>query len=161
MLQDVAAPAGEELGSENPRVLKLRARRAAILVVGGDFRTALPEFDALASAYRRAAGPGSRDALNCLRQAAHCRAELGQVTAALGQFRTVLDQVRSHEGDVSETALDLRQNIGLLLLSEGRPQDAAAVLTPLHDDLHLVYGPDNAETQEVAGILARLHLSER
>ncbi|MEV4496016.1 hypothetical protein AB0J84_09945, partial [Micromonospora arborensis] len=31
---------------ESPRVLGLRQRRAAILVIGGDFRQALPEFDA-------------------------------------------------------------------------------------------------------------------
>ncbi|AXH93566.1 hypothetical protein DVH21_28615 [Micromonospora aurantiaca] len=42
-----------------------------------------PEFDALAAAYARTAGPTSEDALECLRQAAHCRAEPGQATTAL------------------------------------------------------------------------------
>lgn len=160
VLQDVIVPAGEALGVESSRVLKLRTRRAAILVVGGDFRTALPEFDSLAAAYRRVEGPGSADALDCLRQAAHCRAELGQVTAALGQFRAALDQVRAYEGDASEGALDLRQNIGVLLLSESSMQEAVTVLKPLHDDLCLVYGPDSEDAQEVAAILARIRLSE-
>lgn len=160
VLQEVITPAGEALGAENPRVLKLRTRRAAILIVGGEFRTALPEFDALASAYRRTVGPNSKQAMDCMRQAAHCRAELGQVTAALGQFRAVLDQVRAHEGDASEAALDLRQNIGVLLLSESHTQEAVAVLRPLYEDLCLVYGADGEEAQEVAGILTRIRLSE-
>lgn len=42
------------------------------------------------------------------------------MTAALGQFRAVLDQVRASDGDASETALDLRHNIGVLLLSNHR-----------------------------------------
>lgn len=160
VLQAAIGPAAEALGAESPRVLKLRRRRAAILVVGGDVRTALPEFDALASAYRRTAGPGSKEALECLRQAAHCRAELGQVTAALGQFRAVLDQVRAADGDASETALDLRQNIGVLLLSEGKAREAAAVLRPLHDDLCVVFGPDDDSAQEVADILSRLRMTD-
>ncbi|WP_308340938.1 serine/threonine-protein kinase [Streptomyces sp. JJ36] len=159
VLQDVVTPAAEALGAESPRVLKLRRRRAAVLVIGGDFRTALPEFDALASAYRRTAGPGSKDALECLRQAAHCRAELGQVTAALGQFRAVLDQVTASEGDASETALDLRHNIGILLLSEGKATEAAAVLRPLHQDLCVVHGPRDETAQEVAAILTRLRMA--
>ena len=51
------ALAAAALGAENPQVLALRSRRAAILVIGGDFRRALPEFDALADAYARTAGP--------------------------------------------------------------------------------------------------------
>jgi len=34
-LRDVIAPAADVLGAENPRILRLRVRRAAILVVGG------------------------------------------------------------------------------------------------------------------------------
>ncbi|GAA2454093.1 hypothetical protein GCM10010405_42430 [Streptomyces macrosporus] len=56
VLRAVIAPAAEALGAENLRVLSLRRRRAAVLIVGGDFRSALPEFDALVSAYRRTAG---------------------------------------------------------------------------------------------------------
>lgn len=160
VLQNAIAPAAEALGTENARVLSLRARRAAILVIGGDFRHALPEFDALVVAYTRTAGPASSDAIACLRQAAHCRAELGQTTAALRQFRQVLTHVRAADGDASPTALDLRRNIGLLLLAEGNTTDARAQLKPLYEDLRVVYGPDHDETREVADILARLRLAE-
>ncbi|MFS8478946.1 MAG: protein kinase [Micromonosporaceae bacterium] len=160
VLQQAISVAADALGAESPRVLGLRSRRAAILVIGGDFRRALPEFDALADAYARTAGPTSRDALDCLRQAAHCRAQLGQTTAALRQFQQVLTHVRAESGDASPTALDLRRNIGALLASEGRVPEAIGELDQLYEDLCMVYGADHEETREVAGMLARLRLAE-
>jgi serine/threonine protein kinase len=159
VLQQVISPAAATLGAENPRVLRLRSRRAAFLVIGGDFRRALPEFDALAEAYARTAGPASDEALKCLRQAAHCRAELGQATEALRQFRQVLTQVRAVDGDASDTVLELRRDIGWLLLTEGRAAEAYAELRPLHEDLCLLYGPDHPDAREVADALARLRLA--
>ncbi|MBO4210828.1 tetratricopeptide repeat protein, partial [Micromonospora echinofusca] len=155
-LKQVIEPAAAALGVESPRVLALRQRRAAILVIGGDFRQALPEFDALYSAFARTGGPTSDDALACLRQAAHCRAELGQATVALRQFRQVLDHIRAAEGDVSSEALELRRNIAMLLLAEGNIDQAVAELVPLHEDLALVYGPHHEETREIADVLTRL-----
>jgi serine/threonine protein kinase len=158
-LQQAIEPAAAAFGVESARVLRLRERRAAILVIGGDFRQALPEFDALAAAFARTAGPDSHDALACLRQAAYCRAELGQATAALRQFRHVLNYVRASDGDASSTALDLRRNIGMLLVSEGNVAQATAELEPLYEDLLVIYGPDHEETREVADVLTRLRLA--
>ncbi|MEN8649071.1 serine/threonine-protein kinase [Streptomyces sp. 21So2-11] len=160
VLQEVTGPAAAALGAESPLILRLRSRRAAILVVGGDFRRALTEFDALGAAYARTAGPDSLDALECRRQAAYCRAELGQSTAALQQFRAVLEQVRSVGGDASPDALDLRRSIGMLLLSESQVPEAVEVLQPLYEDLGVVYGPDHEDSREIAGILARIRLAE-
>jgi tRNA A-37 threonylcarbamoyl transferase component Bud32/tetratricopeptide (TPR) repeat protein len=160
-LHQAITPATEALGPENPQVLRLRARRAAILVLGGDYRHALPEFDALADAYGRIAGSTSEQALDCLREAAHCRAELGHTTTALHQFQQVLTHVRAARGDASPTALDLRRTIAILLLADGRPAEAQHMLQPLHEDLILVYGPDHEETQEVADLMARLRLASR
>ncbi|SEG25919.1 Serine/threonine protein kinase [Thermomonospora echinospora] len=158
VLQAVITPAAEVMGAESRRVLQLRMRRAAILVLSGDPRRALAEFNALAAAYVRAEGTASPNALECRRQAAHCRAELGQATTALKQFREVLDQVRKNEGDASPTALDLRRNIGVLLIAEGDAEAAFDVLEPLHEDLCLLNGPDHEDTQEIADLLARLRL---
>jgi len=158
-LQQAITPAANALGPENARVLRLRARRAAILILGGDFRHAQTEFDGLADAYTRTAGPASEQALDCLRQAAHCRAELGHTATALHQFQQVLTHIREAHGDASPTALDLRRNIGILLLAEGRTAEAQQVLQPLHDDLALVYGSDHEDTREVADILTRLHIA--
>jgi hypothetical protein len=159
MLQQAIEPAAAALGIESPRVLRLRQRRAAILVVGGDFRAALPEFDALYAAFVRTGGPNADDALECLRQAAHCRAELGQATIALRQFPQVLTHVRARDGDVSTEAVDLRRNIAMLLLAEGDTEEAVAELVPLHADFLVLYGPDHEETREVADVLTRLRAS--
>ena len=118
----------------------------------------LPEFDALADAYVRTEGAATPNALECRRQAAYCRAELGQATAALKQFREVLEQVRANDGDASSTALELRRNIGALLLSEGDTSAAAEVLEPLYQDLCVLYGQDHEDSQEVNAMLARLRL---
>ncbi|MEU4161150.1 protein kinase [Actinoplanes sp. NPDC026670] len=155
-LQQVIEPAAAALGIESRRVLELRQRRAAILIIGGDYRTALPEFDALYDAFVRTAGPTSRAALDCRRQAAHCRAELGETTLAIQQFRQVLTHVRAREGDVSEEAVDLRRNIAMLLLAEGDREQARAELISLYENLEVLHGPDHEEAREIADLLERL-----
>ena len=67
--------------------------------------------------------------------------------------------MRTTEGDASATALDLRRNIAMLLLSQGEAVAAAAELRPLLDDLLVVYGPEHPDTREVAGILARIRIT--
>lgn len=160
VLQTAIATAATALGAHNPRVLGLRRQRAAILMAGEDFRRALPEFDALAAVYARTAGPAGDDALECRRHAAHCRANLGQATVALREFREVLEVASDTDGDASETALDLRRSIGVLLFSEGRRTEAEGVLDALHEDMCVLLGEDHEETQEIAGLLARLRRPE-
>ncbi|HEY9440269.1 MAG TPA: serine/threonine-protein kinase [Streptomyces sp.] len=158
VLGEIIEPAARAMGSENRHVLKLRMRRAAVRLLGGDYRAALPEFDALADAYARTGGPSSDRARACRTQAARCRAELGQVTDALAALREVLDVVRSVDGDASEEAVELRRDIGMLLLAQGRAAEAGRVLVPLYDDLCLVVGADDEMAQEVAEALALIRL---
>ncbi len=157
VLSEIIDPAAQALGSDSSELLQLRQRRAAIRFLGGDYRQALPEFDALAEAYTRTAGATSEDARLCRTQAAHCRAELGQVTVALQQFQTILGQVRAIESDASDEAIDLRRSIGFLLLAESRLTEARAMLEPLHADMCVVYGPDDDETREIADALIRIN----
>ncbi|MDX2849235.1 protein kinase [Streptomyces sp. PA03-3a] len=159
VLSGVVEPAALTLGSDNGEVLELRMERAAVHFLGGDYRRALPEFDALAGAFSRTAGPTSGEARSCRAQAAHCRAELGQVTVALQEFEAVLRQVRAVDSDASDEAIELRRAIGFLELSEGRLVEARRMLEPLHDDMCVVYGPDDEETVEIAEALARIHLT--
>ncbi|MGA3565421.1 protein kinase domain-containing protein [Melissospora conviva] len=144
------------LGIDNPELLGLRARRAAVLALGGDHRRALAEFEALIAAYARTVGPGSDQVMDYLEQAAYCHAELGETTSALEQFRRVREHVSLGEGDVSERMIELRKMIGVLLMSQGETKQALAELAPLHDDLMLLFGPDDERTQEIADLLARL-----
>ncbi|MER6354736.1 protein kinase [Streptomyces sp. NPDC001634] len=155
---EMIEPAARALGSENKAVLGLRMRRAVSRQLAGDHRAALPEFEALADAYGRVSGPGSEEALDSRAQAARCRGELGQVTEALAGLHDVLDVVRSVDGDMSETAVELRRDIGMLLLAQGRAADAFDVLEPLHEDLCMVFGPDDELTAEVAETLAVIRL---
>jgi hypothetical protein len=62
------------------------------------------------------------------------------------------------DGDVSEEAVELRRDIGMLLLAQGRTADALGVLEPLHADLCVVWGPDDELTAEVAETLAVIRL---
>ncbi|WJD97200.1 serine/threonine-protein kinase [Streptomyces antimycoticus] len=160
VLKGAIATAATALGAHNPRVLRLRLRRAAVFMAGEDFRRALSEFDALAAVYVRTAGPSSDDALECRRHAAHCRANLGQATAALREFQEVLEIVLDTDTDASDAAIDLRRSIGLLLLSEGRRSEAQGVLDALHEDMCVVFGEDHEETREIADLLARLRHPE-
>ncbi|MPY58150.1 serine/threonine-protein kinase [Streptomyces spongiae] len=160
VLKAAIATAATTLGAHNPRVLGLRRQRAAVLMAGEDFRRALPEFDALAAAYARTAGPSSENVMECRWHAAHCRANLGQATVALREFQDVLEVVSDTDGDASETALDLRRSIGVLLFSEGRRVEAEGVLDALHEDMCVVLGEDHEETREIADLLARLRRPE-
>ncbi|MBT2480333.1 serine/threonine-protein kinase [Streptomyces sp. ISL-94] len=158
VLGEIIEPAARALGSENRQVLELRTQRAAIQLLGGDYRAALPEFDALADAYARTGGTTGEQARACRAQAARCRAELGQVTAALTALRGVLDVVRAVDGDVSEEAVELRRDIGMLLLAQGQAAEARLILEPLHEDLRVVFGPGDEMTQEIAEALALIRL---
>ncbi|MEU4264323.1 serine/threonine-protein kinase [Streptomyces argenteolus] len=158
VLGEIIDPAARALGPESRKVLELRTQRAAIRLLGGDYRAALPEFDSLADAYARTGGTSGVQARACRAQAARCRAELGQVTDALTALRGVLDIVRTVDGDASEEAVELRRDIGMLLLAQGLASDAQLVLAPLHDDLCLVFGAEDDMTEEVAEALALIKL---
>ncbi|WP_371777923.1 serine/threonine-protein kinase [Streptomyces sp. NBC_01438] len=158
VLGEVIEPAARALGAESKRVLALRKNRAAIQLLGGDYRAALPEFDALADAYARTDGPIGASARACQAQAARCRAELGQATDALASLRGLLDVVRSVDSDLSEEAVELRRDIGMLLLARGQAAEADLILRPLHDDLCVVFGPGDEMSEEVAEALALIRL---
>ncbi|MFR9727870.1 serine/threonine protein kinase [Saccharopolyspora sp. MS10] len=156
VLDAVIRPAGNELGAENPQVLQLRLRRAAILVVAGEYRRAQPEFDALADAFSRTKGPRSDDAVECLRQSAYCRAELGQVEEAIHRFRDVLDRISGEHGDGTDTALEVRRNIGELQAARNDLSEAESTLAPLLDDLVVLRGKDDEGMRYVAALLKRI-----
>ncbi|WP_326807179.1 protein kinase [Streptomyces sp. NBC_01775] len=159
VLGEVLAPAAQALGADNKKVLELRRKRSGMLILGGDYRAALPEFDALADAYARTSGPTSKAARLCRAQAAHARANLGQATVALRELHAVLELVRNVASDASEEAIELRRSIGSLLASQQRLREALEVLEPLLDDMHLVLGEDDEECLSLADDIARIRLA--
>lgn len=70
----------------------------------------------------------------------------------------ILGVVRSVDGDVSEEAVELRRDIGMLMLAQGRTVDAWHILEPLHEDLCVVYRPDDEMTAEISEALALIRL---
>ncbi|MFE1951979.1 protein kinase [Streptomyces sp. NPDC059524] len=158
VLAEAIEPAARAFGSESRKVLGLRRNRAAVQLLGGDYRAALPEFETLADAYARISGPTSEPARACRAQAARCRAELGQVTDALAELQGVLNVVRNVDSDVSEEAVELRHNIGMLLLAQARTVEAREVLEPLYQDLCMVFGPEDETAVETAEALALIRL---
>ncbi len=158
VIEAVVAPAAQALGPDSKRVLGLRRRRAAYMLLGGDYRAALLEFDALAEAYVRTEGPSAESARLCRAQAARCRGELGQVTEALTTLRSILDVVRAVDGDVSEEAVELRRDIGMLLLAQGNAAEAQTILQPLLEDLHVVFGREDEMAVEVKEALELIRL---
>jgi Flp pilus assembly protein TadD len=70
----------------------------------------------------------------------------------------VLNVVRTVDSDVSEEAVELRHNIGMLLLAQGRAAEARQILEPLHQDMCMVFGPDDEMTVEIAEALAVIRL---
>jgi eukaryotic-like serine/threonine-protein kinase len=159
-LEGAIASAGGALGTTHPQVLSARQMRAAILFVGGDYRRALPEFTALATAYTQRSGPSDPQVIECANQAALCLAELGRTTDALREFRRLLALVHDASGDVTDSAIELRRSIGVVLLAEGRIAEAEDVLRVLHADLCLVKGPDHEDAEDIGSLLSRLRLSE-
>ncbi|WP_307071914.1 serine/threonine-protein kinase [Streptomyces sp. B3I8] len=158
VMAELIEPAARALGAENRPVLRLRMWRAVSLQLAGDHRAALPEFEALADAYARSGGRGGTEVRDCLAQAARCRGQLGQVTQALSGLSRVLEMVRAADGDVSEEAVELRRDIGMLLFTQGRTAEAYDVLEPLHADLCVVLGAHHELTEEVAETLAVIRL---
>jgi len=156
VLHAVIGPVTALLGPDHPRVLTLCAQRAAILLLGGDTHRALPEFDTLYAAYARTEGPDGELAMDCQRQAAYCRTDLGHAKTALEQFRRVLAHVGAASGDATDTVIDLRRNIGMPLVAEGRHTEAEAALRPLYEDMCVVFGPHHEDTEHVAALLIRL-----
>jgi hypothetical protein len=96
---------------------------------------------------------------DCRRQAAYCRAELGDTEAALASFGALLDdEVRRHGAPRSDEALELRRQIGVLLLTAQRSRDAAAILRSLQEDLLAVRGEGDPDLRDVRELLTRIRL---
>ncbi len=159
ILNEVLRSTPAQAVASHPRVLDVRSTHAATLFLGGDFRRALVAFDELAAVYARVVGASDQRVLDCRKQAAYCHAALGDTEAALATFQALLEDVRRDRDDRHPDALELRQQIGILLLAANRLRDAAWILRPLKLDLVAARGPNDPATQEVRDLLARIQLT--
>ena len=95
-------------------LLNARLQLAHALLLGGEYRRALPEFEAVASTLIKRDGPDGIEVLRCRVQIATCRAELGELTAAIAELNDVLERWDRLD-DSGVEVLDLRRQVALLL----------------------------------------------
>lgn len=160
-LNEIIPGAVHAFGADDRDVLELRRAHAVSLFLGGDYRRALPEFDALAEAFGRVQGERGLDALECRGQAAYCRMELGDTTDALDELAEVVAGYRalgmSTDGDV----LVMRLRVVWLLAAAGRFTEAEDALPTLDEDVRATLGPDDQLTRDVRDLGARLTARRR
>jgi eukaryotic-like serine/threonine-protein kinase len=158
--EDAIDAAAGQLPPHHPRLLDLRSTYAAALFLGGDYRRALHTFDSLAHAYKATAGPDDARIRDCRRQVAYCHAALGDVETAIAAFTALLDEEVRRTGTRGDGALELRRQIGILLLAAQRPGEAEAVLRPLHDDLAAAGHHHDTDLHDVRELLTRIRLMD-
>ncbi|MEU5408680.1 serine/threonine-protein kinase [Nocardia asteroides] len=142
--------------SEDRRALEIRGKVARALLSGGEFRRAGAEFDHLADRYALLVGPDHELALQCRKSAVFCRAEMGELATAVAEIRMLLAQMHGSQGDGSQLALELRLELGRLLMLLGERVEASVVLNEVYDDLLLVRGADDATTSAALEVLDQL-----
>lgn len=152
---------GDRLPPDQPDLLALRSTHAVALFLGGDYQRALTVLERLADAYERLAGPDDSRTRDVRTQVAYCHAKLGNTEAALAAFRDLLASEQRRTGTLrSSDALELRRQIGILLLAAQRPADAVEVLRPLYEDLRATRAADDTELRDVRDLLTRArHMS--
>jgi serine/threonine protein kinase len=155
LLSDVLPGAASTFGSDNPAALDLRVRYAAALLLGGDYRKAAPEFDALAASFERIKGPLDEETLDYRRQAVVCRIALGEAEAVIPELEMI---IRDHEqvDAGSREVLELRLSLARLYISTGRHQETLDELRRLEHDAVRILGPDDELSADIDEMQRRL-----
>lgn len=150
MLIGILARTSLELSRPQPRGVRLQL--ANTLLLGGDYASALPQYENLIADVAPERGPEDPDVLAWQVQAAICRDALGQSQEALAQLGPVLDIQRRRLGELDPEVVELRRHIALLRASSDQARRALADLRALMAEL----GPRHPETAEIAEIIHRL-----
>ncbi|TCC55991.1 serine/threonine protein kinase [Kribbella pittospori] len=155
LLSELLPGASSTFGAESAAVVDLRVRVAAALFLGGDYRRAAPEFDALAVSVAKLDGPDSEEVLDYRRQAVVCRIALGESARALAELESILSAYERVRSDGREY-LELRLSLARLRLGVGQDQLAHQELRELSRDARDRLGGTDELTLEIAALLARL-----
>ncbi len=119
-----------DYGAKHPKLLELRLDFANMLVLGGDYRRALPQFERLAGYLAERLGSDDELVWYCRQQAATCQAELGDATHALRSLRALLTDQALETGADSPDLFPLRHQIAVLTAGVGE------VVTPAGNSAH-------------------------
>ncbi|MEV6632207.1 serine/threonine-protein kinase [Actinoplanes sp. NPDC051470] len=155
-LGEVTRRAEATFGATDADVLRARHDLAAALFDGGDYRQAAPLYRAFAPDLAGSAWAELR--YDCRLKEATCYALIGRTPDALRHLGELLADQRAAAGDDDPRTLELRKQIGLLLLGAGRRAEAQQTLTSLLDDLRRLPGTAGPDPSEVAGLLTSVGL---
>lgn len=134
---------------------EVRLELASVLLLGGQYRAALPEYETLAG--HLAAQDGHEDiAVHCRYQAASCRAALGDTGTALDDYRTVLSEQRRLFGSGDPRTFEVQHQVALLLASSGDVQAARAAAEELLSEQRSHLGPGHPQIAETVELIEHL-----
>ncbi|MFC5262511.1 protein kinase [Kribbella qitaiheensis] len=159
LLAELLPRASAAFGAEGTSVLDLRISYAAALLLGGDYRRAAPQFEALAATFERIQGPLDEETLDYRRQAVVCRIALGETDATIPELESIIRAYKQVDGD-SHDVLALRLSLARLRISAGQRQAAVEELRQLHEDAVGIPGSGDELTAEIDQMRRRLGGSE-
>ncbi|GAB2859438.1 serine/threonine-protein kinase [Lentzea nigeriaca] len=134
----------------------VRLQYANTLLLGNEYRLALPEYRRLVRDLGATRGDYDELVLECRSQVATCLAELGEITDALHEFQVLLDMQKNVRSADDEVVLGLRRQIGLLFASTGDLHSAHRVLTQLLTDSARVLGVSHSDVVDLRELVERL-----
>ncbi|MBM2621056.1 serine/threonine protein kinase [Actinoplanes sp. LDG1-06] len=138
-------------GQRSPEILEARLDYAGMLMLAGDYRTALPTFEQLVADLSARYGTGHELVRECRHQIATCQAELGEATEALRGLRSLA------AAEPGPASYPLRHQVALIEGGLGNFSEALEALDELLGDMRANPGPDPSEIEDVAAL--RQHLS--
>ncbi|MDS1271587.1 serine/threonine-protein kinase [Lipingzhangella sp. LS1_29] len=138
----------------DPELVNLWWDWANVLFEGGDYHSAAPAFESLASVLSEHGSANMDLVFRCRRQHATCLALAGETQRALDLLRRLLADEQRILGAGDERPLELRRQIGMLLLRLGAPE-TRQVLRELLDDLVRLRGADHPSVRRVRALLER------
>ncbi|WP_035856975.1 serine/threonine-protein kinase [Cryptosporangium arvum] len=151
-LQSMLRRAAPVYGSRSPQILEARLDYAGILLLAGDFRTAILVFEQLVDDLTARYGPDHEAVRACRLQIATCQAELGEATEALRSLRALLDHSPGAEG------FPLRLQIAVITAGLGQVDDALQQLDGLVSDMRSTPGAPPDDLDDVTALREHLRL---
>ncbi|MEJ1107172.1 MULTISPECIES: serine/threonine-protein kinase [unclassified Kribbella] len=154
MLGELLPRASATFGPESEQTLDLRISYAAALYLGGDYRKAAPEFEALAEIYTLD-GRHTEESLDYRRQAVACRVALGELDAAIPELESIV-QAQYHIDAYGRDYLSLRLELARLRISAGDHEQAVEELWPLYEEAVRILTPSDELSVEIDELFRRL-----
>jgi len=160
LLEDALAGAEGMLSREHKVVFALRMRLAEALFAARDYRRAASEYEEIVPKLTRMLGPHHPQVLDCRFNESLCFAALGQDEKALGRMRPLAQATSAALGARAPLTLQVRLELGELLVKVGDYEGAREVLRSLLPDMRAVHGSGHPDTRHVRALLENLqHLS--